>query len=287
MAENKSFVYISSIDFLLLLLPVGFDMPIIAKWIVWFICTLLSTFILYQYNPFFNKVSKELKLTGLVLVSISFWIIVNNIALSQWMEEKALQSSGELTTNWNINNKKAKLEIGSSRITFPSTDSISPLMFDKIDSNVKVKNVNGKVLLTTDVHDKNGELIVNIIDNHWKVSESKSVSWEKNFTNDSLEIKDKRGHIVLQVELLPDRIKIQGEWWDEYGNGVRYVQLHYNSPNRGGVKMIKLTKDDYLKEPHIQPIFKYPSDKYFGKRLNSSDKLLEKIFLYRIFEINN
>jgi len=229
-----------------------------------------------------------LKTIFLVSAYILFWLIFNNIALDEWMKEKAEQTSGILLINRSTCNKsiakEAKLEIGKSRINLIYNNSLLPPMFDKIDSYIKLKNVNGDIFLTTDVHDKTGALIVNIIDNHWTVSDSQAVLWEKNFTNDSLEIKDKRGHIVLQVELLCNRVRIQGEWWDEYGNGVRYVQQHFNSSRKGGVAMVKLDKDNHPKEPHIKPIFKYPSNKYFGKKIDSSDTVFERIFLLRILE---
>ncbi len=288
-SKKQNLLCFVATEALLLFITMVLEISVIWKWILWsFISTGFIYILLWWYPR--KRFSWKSKMIILPLFYIVFWIICNDYALTSWMKEKANQPSGELSINWNEKKKpisdKAKLEIGTSRIVLIYNNSVLPLMFEKIDSNIKWKNVKGKMFLTTDVHDKTGALIVNITDNHWTVSDSKAILWEKNFTNSALEIKDKRGYIVLQVELLPDRIRIQGEWWDEYGNGVRYAQQHYDIPGRGGASTTKLSKDNYPKEPRIKPMFKYPSEKYFGAKINTDYGILERIFLYRIWKNN-
>jgi hypothetical protein len=111
--------------------------------------------------------------------------------------------------------------------------------------------------LSTIVRDRNSKAVVTVNRNVWTVSPS---VWDKNYTTDRLEVLDDRDHVVLQVHVLPDRVKIQGEWRDGYGNGWAFLA----APNGVGMIMLKWTKE----EPHhiyIEPMFEYPSSRNLGK----------------------
>jgi hypothetical protein len=78
----------------------------------------------------------------------------------------------------------------------------------------------GVVQVSTVVRDRQGRLGASIEKNHWSVT---SACLDKNYSTDSLEILDTRGLVVFQVRLLADRVELQGEWRDEFGNGVRLL----------------------------------------------------------------
>jgi hypothetical protein len=67
--------------------------------------------------------------------------------------------------------------------------------------------------------------------------------WDKNYTDDSLEVKDGRGRVVLQVRMLPDRVEFQAEYPD------------------GDTGLLE--DGFYSKEDGITPMFKYPSSDYW------------------------
>ena len=89
--------------------------------------------------------------------------------------------------------------------------------FDTHDSNLSSydsgfdvrRSREGELLVTADVKDKDGHPIVEINENHWKVSPSKNVCWDKNYTKNALEVLDGRQHVVLQLEILADRVRVR------------------------------------------------------------------------------
>ncbi len=101
------------------------------------------------------------------------------------------------------------------------------------------------VKFSTTVRDASGNLVVEIKDNHWRVSRSETDCWDKNYTNDALEVKDGRGRVVLQVQLTPSGVRLQGEW--------------ATSEN------VFAEDGKYTKEDGITPMFKYPSVEHWGE----------------------
>jgi len=96
--------------------------------------------------------------------------------------------------------------------------------------------------------DRSGNLVANVKDNHWDVSDSKQSCWDKNYTNDALEVKDGRGRVVLQVRLLADGVRLQAEWHDENGK-----------------LLLQFTDNRYTDYDGIAPLFKYPSSDHWGE----------------------
>jgi len=82
---------------------------------------------------------------------------------------------------------------------------------------ITAKRVNGKLQVSLTVRDENDNLIVQIINNHWEISSSKTVCWDKNYTRDSLEVLDGAGRVVLQLRILQEAIELQVEWKGKSG----------------------------------------------------------------------
>ena len=96
-----------------------------------------------------------------------------------------------------------------------------------------------------------------------------NVAWEKNYTRDSLEVKDGDGRIVFQLRIFSERVEFQAEWWDRDGNGIRLVQVKDNpgmpESDKTGFIIFIMKPTDHPDDPAIQPIFRYPSKKHFGQ----------------------
>jgi hypothetical protein len=75
-------------------------------------------------------------------------------------------------------------------------------------------------LVSTIVRDRTGKVVVTLDNNKWKVSSDKSICWDKNYNDRSLEVQDGRGHVVLQITIQPDHIDLQGEWHDDSGTEI-------------------------------------------------------------------
>ena len=106
-----------------------------------------------------------------------------------------------------------------------------------------------------------------IINNEWMVSPG---VWDKNFNNDSLEVKDATGDIVLQIRVMPDRVRLQGKWYQR--NGQRTILMEHSSARAPSLKAkIKFGRvnpqDDVDPGLKIKPMFKYPSRLHMGELL--------------------
>jgi hypothetical protein len=60
------------------------------------------------------------------------------------------------------------------------------------------------------LRDASGNVVVEVNENRWETSPSKSVSWDKNYTRNALEVLDRRKHVVFQAVLLNNEIQLQG-----------------------------------------------------------------------------
>jgi len=160
--------------------------------------------------------------------------------------------------------KSRRLEIGDSCTMFKFTGLEGGHLFDIFaDSFLTIELIEGQVKVSTTIRDQSGDVVAELIRNEWKVAPHPG-SWDLNYTKDALEVKDARNSIVLQVRALPDRIQLQGEWWDNTGHGIRLVK-NDNSLPRGG-SILRLNRVNNLNPPpHIEPIFEYPSDTHLGK----------------------
>ena len=114
-----------------------------------------------------------------------------------------------------------------------------------IASKIKVVKRDGKPLLSATVRDPQGNLIVEIKDNRWQIAPNNV--WDKNYTKDTLEVKDARGRIVLQVRLLRNEVLLDGEW-----------------PTASGAGTVFAERSRYSKEDGFKPLFKYPSSENWG-----------------------
>jgi hypothetical protein len=76
-----------------------------------------------------------------------------------------------------------------------------------------------------------------------------------------LEIEDAAGHVVLQLKILKDRIRLQGEWWDTQGRGIRLTK---GIPSDGSMVIPPGPQNQHI-ESLIEPIFQYPSQEHWAE----------------------
>lgn len=152
------------------------------------------------------------------------------------------------------------IEFGQGGVTM-GFGGTGPLFQVLPDANLTVRlDENQEPLFSTDVRDDQGNIVATVRDNHWEVATAPT-SWDKNYTEDALEVLDRRGHVVLQVRLFPDRVQFQGEWRDRNGVGRRFL---YDSQQRGMI-MIPVIPNQLDTEQQISPMFRYPSREHLGE----------------------
>jgi hypothetical protein len=109
------------------------------------------------------------------------------------------------------------LEIGDSGAKFAFTGPQGAPLFQLAkDVNLVVVTEDGRTLVSVMIQDNTERVVAELNRNEWKVNANNS--WDRNYTADSLEVKDPSGDIVLQVRALPDRIQLQAKLW---GGGLQ------------------------------------------------------------------
>jgi hypothetical protein len=160
--------------------------------------------------------------------------------------------------------KVTKIQIGQSRVFIvdPNNPLAAQLFPALRATQFKVENVHGEAKVSAQMLDREGHLIAELVRNEWKVAPPPS-AWDRNYSDDALEVRDARGIVVLQVKALKDRVQLQGLWWIDMGppNGVRQLTVRENPD--GGAQFI-ISPQDVIPPP-IEPIFEYPSDRHLGE----------------------
>jgi hypothetical protein len=155
-------------------------------------------------------------------------------------------------------------EIGDSGVIFLLCQEEANPFYEVIEaSSLTIESINGEIFVSTKIRDRSDALIIELIRNEWRVAPPPK-TWDRNYTKDTLEVLDSGGRVILQVKALPDRIQLQGEWWNEQGKGFRIAKNPDSSSNWLGVFKV-LSQESGLDEPRIEPIFQYPSDSHFGE----------------------
>jgi hypothetical protein len=257
---------------LLVIIPWSFsEIPLIWKCIMWMLAWGMILHLAFSFVPIAVRMPIVVKIA--LSVGMTGFLVAGSYSgiLRAWHEEKAAATEGDLTApsdGKTYSDNDVKFQIGplSNGTVFNWTGPRNGSIFTIVGSKLSLRRERGKLLLSTEVRDRSaGIVVVSIVDNHWTVSKSQSVVWDKNYTSNTLEVKDGRGRVVLQVIMLPDRVQIQGEWWHEDGNGGRIVRpFPFDSVKTGPVFVI-MTPLFQTDEPRIEPIFKYPSKDRFGE----------------------
>ncbi len=160
--------------------------------------------------------------------------------------------------------RDALLEIGNSGTEFLFAGMAGTPIFQFFEeSHLTVEVVRGRVMVSTKVTDQQGNIVAEIVRNQWRAPPP--AAWDRNYSNDAIEVKDARGKVVLQVRSLSDRIQIQAEWWGKNAQGVRLVSL---GAQQGSLMVLLDSSDAQTNVNPIKPLFLYPSETNLGK-LNS------------------
>lgn len=146
---------------------------------------------------------------------------------------------------------------------------------------VSLKVVNGKLLVSAKIVGSDESLVAEIIDNDWKVNPNKS--FDKNYNDNTLEVLDNSGNIVLQVALLEGLAHIAGQFKCAQGKIAR-IGYSMNVKGVGDDGWVdyksyfdwrSTTNQNFPKLPRL---FKYPTPKHFGEKDDSGLTVLEALY---------
>jgi len=125
------------------------------------------------------------------------------------------------------------------------------------DSSLTVERIADHIAVSTILRDESGRMVAEIERNEWKVRPS--IVWDRNYNDNSLEVINEAGDVVLQIVVLPDRIRVQAVWYDKSGNFFEMVKSP--DPNRPGGLFVRKPSSPIK----IFPIFMYPSERHLGE----------------------
>jgi hypothetical protein len=189
--------------------------------------------------------------------------------IAAWGQPEAIpQSFGtliprrKLLFSENETGASPELEIGDSGTGFSWSGPAGKPMLELVaGSHLIIESIGGRIKVSTQLRDKRGDLVAELIRNDWKVS---PLAWDRNYSDDALEVRNSQGRVVLQVRVIPGKIQLQGEWWDEHGNGTRLVKCPDRQTGKMGGCVVQLGLID-SPDQQIIPMFQYPSELHFGE----------------------
>lgn len=232
--------------------PFGFGVPIVYACISWAIAWLALVHLVWNLEHF-SRVENSFKgVVALLGTIIGVYVVISPIRIA-YIKEKARATSGDLVAvddGKDHSSDPPILQIGPNGTQLPYTGPQNTPVIAAPYDKIQLKMVKGRVYLTTTVRDDNKNLIVEIIDNHWIVSSATANCWDKNYTQDSLEVKDGHGRVVFQVRIFPNIAQMQVEWASNMG-----------TPFPGGISQA----GKYDQKTGIKPMFRYPSELYWGQ----------------------
>ncbi len=209
-----------------------------------------------------------LALAGFMLTFIQFPILYfydkTNNEIQRKKAEDQFRNAGTLKSQTILSTQSKifpKLEIGDSGSVFEYGGNPNEPLFVFFDSMpLFVKNVDGQIKVNTTIKSRKGGIVVELIDNEWK---SNPQNWDRNYSKDSLEVKDDQGDIVFQLRVLSDRVQLQAIYYD----GEGFATALFKDRDGHGVMMPPFKVGKITNPPLIEPIFAYPSDLHLGELL--------------------
>jgi hypothetical protein len=244
---------------LLAVVPWAYAMSVEWRWGIWFVCWVAAVCILARIKHINRLALRTRVVLGLLVVVLFPWAL-GDLAFEQWRTERASATDGTLSAPRRRIFQKPKTsptfpDVGAPLVKFgPDAPSIlfvnitnDPGLKFFYDAGLRIElGPDGDWLVSTPIRDSAGNVVAHIENNVWHVPSTETISVDKNYNGNSLEVQDHRGHVVFQLTFLPEVIEIQGEWHDDRGHSIRMMQP---------------TRSDEL----ITPMFEYPSKKHWAE----------------------
>jgi len=200
------------------------------------------------------------------------WQKLLNFLRNQWQPIVAVASLAvaALTVYWYFQDKKLNATSGlisSPTQSAPMSISVGSMEFHMLskdgvvfsegeDPLLAIRSANGKLLVTARIRDANGALIAEMNDNEWKHQQRPAI-FDRNYTQDVLEIRDSTGQVVLQVANVGNTIDVSAIFHCRSGWTYKVGRL----PGGSGVE---LRPPGERLRTDIAPICSYPSESHLG-----------------------
>jgi len=242
----------------------GLAVPVVWRWLIWLACFAALLEILQDAIASFIRLPGKTRWLIKGMLTMAFCLSFCGTVRREWRTEQSAKLAGVLLVPRNSLPSMPIFEFGDSgaKLLWLGSGNLFQPMYDAGIALDRSMGSNG-VELSTIIRDRFGNVVVTIEKNHWEVSPLRSACWDKNYTDNTLEVLDGRNHVVFQVRMLVDHVQLQGEWHDDIGRGLRIMKSPVKT--RQGGLMLGLTPADQQIDYQITPIFMYPSSEHWGE----------------------
>ncbi len=97
------------------------------------------------------------------------------------------------------------ISVGSAEFVMLSTDGV--VFDDGKNPLLSIRHADGRLLVTVEIRDEHGDLVAEMKDNEWKHQPAPAI-FDRNYTQDALEIRVKSGRVALQVADLGSTVSV-------------------------------------------------------------------------------
>jgi hypothetical protein len=184
---------------------------------------------------------------ALVLASLPFLLT----AYWEFHHERLNATSGVVTAPHE--ESPMAVSIGSAQFVMLSKDGV--VFSDGKAPLLTIHLIDGRLLVSTQIRDETGSLIAEMKDNEWKQGPA---IFDRNYTRDVLEIRDRTGKVALQVANLGRTVEVSAIF--HCPNGWTYLAGSIAGEGSG----IELRRQGQPLTSEIPPICDYPSDLHLG-----------------------
>jgi hypothetical protein len=231
---------------------------------------ILQTFaaLLAVLSPRIPVLKRRSKMVTVIAVALIVIVAIFQLTDRYQASQKAAEEAtiGQLDFGSKIN----WVALGSSGARFDPSFLSNILARSPLKNDLRLRHQNGTLLVSCIIRGSDGLVIAEITDNQWLLRPSRH--WDRNYTNDALEVKGPTGEVVLQVWTTEDTVRINMKLFTRDGllmyMGDSGDMALYSKELRGytnAVFYFQVDKSKLVRVPTIWPIFMYPSDKYLGK----------------------
>jgi hypothetical protein len=195
---------------------------------------------------------------GTIIGIVGLWFYFKDKEETTLNKNKAAMSGILRSTNDVSNTTAPIISAGGAR--FIIWDPNGVFLSEGTNPLVWLHINNGKLAVSANIRNENGELVAELRDNEWTLN--KNLIFDRNYTNQALEVRERSGKVILQVAILPVEnlgeiiyfagiLRCSNGRTLEIANGQTGAVFEFQPPH----KPSQIT---------INPIFKYPSDLHFG-----------------------
>jgi hypothetical protein len=254
------------------LAPLGFSMPLVVSIVLWLIAWGLVLHLIVNNVSWLCILDFPKKLDFMYFGIIAPCVALYPLFISSYGKEQAHRLTGVLRAERPFFAHLAAgrglvVQIAAVHVRFTVTDGQPIPALAPYLSFIVERDPAGYPLVTTTVLDPDDRVIVKIRRNHWEVSDSKLVVWDKNYNESTLELQGRSGSVVFQIHLYQNRVEFAGSWLTRIGVDRQKVRLTFRAVGNSAEIMAQRPDDV---QPPISPIFCYPSEEHWGEICNQA-----------------